>query len=323
MVACGRARVVHGELRPAQLFLTGTIDRKASLGAKFRVRGIPALIILDETGAVITADGRATVNADPEGHDFPWRPKPLSELIGREFLTKRGMAGHETVRGKTIALYFSSQWCPPCRAFTPRLVKTFKAIKERPGGDDVEFIFVSWDKEQALFNDYFATMPWSAIPFSDASRRTALNQRLGVRSIPTLVTIGADGLVINQTARASAFADAKGLEFPWWPKPVEDLSVNPLSNGFHVQEMPSLIVFMEGADDIAQKEAEDALMPIAAATAEAGKRLMQPEMIFFTVKSEADLPTQVRNACGLRTVSEAPQGGDGERNVKRDFYSCR
>ena len=85
-------------------------DRKASLGAKFRVRGIPALIILDETGAVITADGRATVNADPEGHDFPWRPKPLSELIGREFLTKRGMAGHETVRGKTIALYFSSQW---------------------------------------------------------------------------------------------------------------------------------------------------------------------------------------------------------------------
>lgn len=48
-------------------------------------------------------------------------------------------------------------------------------------------------------------------------------------------------------------------------------------------------------------------MPIAAATAEAGKRLMQPEMIFFTVKSEADLPTQVRNACGLRTVSEAPQ----------------
>ena len=30
--------------------------------------------------------------------------------------------------------------------------------------------------------------------------------------------------------------------------------MNGLSNGFHVQEMPSLVVFMEGADDIAQKE---------------------------------------------------------------------
>lgn len=47
---------------------------------------------------------------------------------------------------------------------------------------------------------------------------------------------------------------SQGLEFPWWPKPVEDMSVNGLSNGFHVQEMPSLVVFMEGADDIAQKE---------------------------------------------------------------------
>ena len=54
-------------------------------------------------------------------------------------------------------------------------------------------------------------------------------------------------------------------------------------------------------------QVEDALMPIAAATAEAGKRLRQPEMIFFTAKSEADLPKQVRNACGLKTVSESPQ----------------
>ena len=80
------------------------------LCAKFRVRGIPSLVIMDETGAVITAEGRAIINGDPQGNDFPWRPKPLSELIGREFLTKRGMGGHETVRGKTLALYFSSQW---------------------------------------------------------------------------------------------------------------------------------------------------------------------------------------------------------------------
>ena len=60
-------------------------------------------------------------------------------------------------------------------------------------------------------------------------------------------------------------------------------------------------------------------MPIAAAAAEAGKRMGQPEVIFFTVKSEAHLPKQVRNACGLKNVVESPQvcggggrgGGDG------------
>lgn len=46
----------------------------------------------------------------------------------------------------------------------------------------------------------------------------------------------------------------QGLEFPWWPKPVEDLSVNSQSNGYHVQELPALIVFMEAADDLEQKE---------------------------------------------------------------------
>ncbi|CAN0513565.1 unnamed protein product [Scytosiphon promiscuus] len=59
-------------------------------------------------------------------------------------------------------------------------------------------------------------MPWSAIPFTDASRRTALNQRLGVRSIPTLVTIGTDGLVINQTAKGSAYGDPKVRHLIGW-----------------------------------------------------------------------------------------------------------
>lgn len=47
---------------------------------------------------------------------------------------------------------------------------------------------------------------------------------------------------------------SQGVEFPWWPKPVEDLAVSNESNGFHIQEMPSLIVFMEAADDVDQEE---------------------------------------------------------------------
>ena len=52
-------------------------------------------------------------------------------------------------------------------------------------------------------------MPWAAIPFEDQDRKKALGQRLGVRAIPTLVTVSPDGEVINQTARGAASADAK------------------------------------------------------------------------------------------------------------------
>lgn len=56
---------------------------------------------------------------------------------------------------------------------------------------------------------YFAEMPWIAVPFSDARRRRALGQRLGVRGIPALATIAPDGTIINHSARTAAEQDSK------------------------------------------------------------------------------------------------------------------
>ena len=50
------------------------------LSRHFEVEGIPTLVILDENRNVITDDGRAAVGADPQGLDFPWRPKALNPL---------------------------------------------------------------------------------------------------------------------------------------------------------------------------------------------------------------------------------------------------
>ena len=47
----------------------------------FQVRGIPTLVILDADGSVITTDGREAVTEDPTGAAFPWKPKPLSEVL--------------------------------------------------------------------------------------------------------------------------------------------------------------------------------------------------------------------------------------------------
>jgi nucleoredoxin len=48
--------------------------RKEQLGQKYRVRGIPTLVLIDaKTGATITLEGRNVVNSDTNGDDFPWK----------------------------------------------------------------------------------------------------------------------------------------------------------------------------------------------------------------------------------------------------------
>merc|ERR1711904_19883 len=53
-------------------------QRKARLSSMFGVRGIPALVIVDKDGSVITWEGRGAVSSDPEGAKFPWYPPAVS-----------------------------------------------------------------------------------------------------------------------------------------------------------------------------------------------------------------------------------------------------
>ena len=55
--------------------------RKEILSTLFSVEGIPTLVIVDaSTGEVVTKQARTAVLADPEGADFPWRPKLVGDL---------------------------------------------------------------------------------------------------------------------------------------------------------------------------------------------------------------------------------------------------
>lgn len=46
--------------------------RRRDIATRFRVEGIPTLVVLDGAGEVITTDGRTAVSSDPEGASFPW-----------------------------------------------------------------------------------------------------------------------------------------------------------------------------------------------------------------------------------------------------------
>ncbi|XP_071692673.1 probable nucleoredoxin 1 [Rutidosis leptorrhynchoides] len=100
--------------------------------------------------------------------------------------------------GKYILLYFSAHWCPPCRAFTPKLVETYKEIKSKH--EAFEVIFISSDKDQESYEDYYSTMPWLSLPFGD-KRKQSLSRLFKVNGIPLLAALGPTGKTITTEAR--------------------------------------------------------------------------------------------------------------------------
>merc|ERR1711920_567331 len=79
-------------------------DLKESLSKKFKISGIPALIVLGPDGECITKDGRSKVMEDFDNcADFPWKPPTLAEALGDSFLKKDGSSvGKDAITGKTL-----------------------------------------------------------------------------------------------------------------------------------------------------------------------------------------------------------------------------
>jgi len=201
-------------------------DKKGSLSSKYKVGGIPTLVVIAEDGKVITKNGRTEVDNDPEGAKFPWIPPPINEVLGTEFVNTSGdTVLIDTLAGKHLAIYFSAHWCPPCKAFTPVLNTLYNKIKE---SKNWEIIFASSDKDQSSFDEYFkGSMSWLAIPFADRERKNALSQMFGVTGIPCLVMLSPDLTIINSNARLRVPGDIEGEEFPWGPKPLVTLDDDP------------------------------------------------------------------------------------------------
>jgi len=54
-------------------------QRGQMLSEKYKVKGIPTLVLLDEIGNVITTDARNKIPMDKAGIGFPWR-NPVATL---------------------------------------------------------------------------------------------------------------------------------------------------------------------------------------------------------------------------------------------------
>merc|ERR1712138_77450 len=115
---------------------------------------------------------------------------PLSELLGEKLVTKDGK--------KNILVYFSAHWCPPCRGYTPDLSAAYEGSSKK---DETAVVFVSSDRDQAAFDEYYASMSFFAVPFAARDIKEALGNKYGVRGIPTLVHLDGDGNVVEGNVR--------------------------------------------------------------------------------------------------------------------------
>lgn len=266
-------------------------ELKGSLSSKFGVRGIPTLVFVDAEGNVISKDGRSFVDEDPAGEGFPWTPKPFAELFGDSFINNKGNKfTRADLAGKYIGIYFSAHWCPPCRGFTPQLVKVYNKLKAE--GKPFEIIFASSDRDKASFEEYFAEMPWLSLDENAQQRKAGLSKHFEVDGIPSLVILDPELKTITTSGREAVGADLEGAEFPWLPKPLNPL--NDAAMGV-VNEFPFLLVSTDGSDNQVAA-AVAAITP--AATVEFAKA--EPKLRFLYINDpEEDIVVPIRKFAGI------------------------
>ncbi|MBF0499939.1 MAG: redoxin family protein [Candidatus Riflebacteria bacterium] len=105
--------------------------------------------------------------------------------------------GIEQLGNKIVGIYYSAHWCPPCRAFSPKLVEFRNAHK-----DDFEIVFVSSDKGEKEQFGYMSDlkMEWLTMKYQSPAAE-ALKTKYNVEGIPTLIILSPKGETISQDGR--------------------------------------------------------------------------------------------------------------------------
>merc|ERR1712025_901542 len=123
----------------------------------------------------------------------------------------------------------------------------------------LEVGFVSSDKDEDQFKDYFKEMPWLALDYEDRKRKEQLSTMFGVRGIPALVIVDKDGSVITKEGRGAVSNDPEGSLFPWYPPAVGNTKDGPGS----IDEVPTVLALCETSAAEDQKSTEEALTVVA------------------------------------------------------------
>lgn len=95
---------------------------------------------------------------------------------------------------KYYVFYYTASWCPPCRAFTPSLVKWYNDNKNA----NVEIVLITSDRDEKAMEGYAAemNMPWPQLKLAKAKTfKGKFNH--GVRGIPSVMVCDIEGKLLG------------------------------------------------------------------------------------------------------------------------------
>jgi nucleoredoxin len=125
--------------------------------------------------------------------------------IGLKFLSKNEIIETSVLKtNKIVALYFSASWSPYCQAFTPILIDFYNEINAEE--KQLEVILISRDLKKEDFEDYYAKMPWLALPFED-TRMITLVEKYGMKGFPNLLILKKDGEIATKNGKQDVIND--------------------------------------------------------------------------------------------------------------------
>lgn len=110
------------------------------------------------------------------------------------------------------------------------LASFYRDFIQKEKGKNFEIVFVSSDRDNGSFAEYFSEMPWLALPFADRDRKQKLSQQFRVTGIPCLVILGPDGQLITSEGVEDVSNDPEGANFPWKPIPFAEAFSGPVED---------------------------------------------------------------------------------------------
>lgn len=142
-------------------------------------------------------------------------PDIIYELFGSKLRNaKNKSVSIDELSNKTIGVYFSAHWCPPCRAFTPTLVDFYNSMQKN--GKPFEIVFVSSDRDKSAMYEYMKEMkmPWLALPYGD-KHKESLGVKYNVKGIPKLVILSSSGELITENGRGDVMSGDASVIDKW------------------------------------------------------------------------------------------------------------
>ncbi len=134
------------------------------------------------------------------------RPSRIAAVLHGNLVDASGRATDPAGLEDTqvFALYYGASWCPPCRAFSPELVKFIERVG--PANPRLTVVLVSSDKTDAAMFSYMKEekMPWVSMPRERLTKSPAL-VAYTKGGIPQLVIVDRHGTVLADSYRGSSY----------------------------------------------------------------------------------------------------------------------